>query len=66
VIVDKDARRAGALETAAWEQWLDRSQVERWLGEACDSVSVEDIAGPDLPDGLFVAWRGRVRGDVTR
>ena len=61
LVVDKDAGRTGALQTAAWERWLDRGEVLTWLRESCDEVTLEEVAGPDLPDGLFVAWRGRVR-----
>jgi malonyl-CoA O-methyltransferase len=62
LIVDKPAERSGALATQAWERWPGRSEVESWLREHCEAVSVEDLDGPDLPEGLFVAWRGRVRG----
>jgi len=61
LIIDKDARRAGTLATAAWERWPTRSQVETWLGAHCDGLRVEDVNGPGVPQGLFVAWSGRVR-----
>jgi malonyl-CoA O-methyltransferase len=66
LIVDKDALRAGALPTADWERWLERGQVKVWLGAGCEEIRAQDLNGPGLPEGLFVAWRGRVSAKPTR
>lgn len=58
VIIDKDAKAWGRLETPAWEQWFDGPELERLLRKHCRKVSSrpisywEDVA----PDGLFRAW----------
>jgi malonyl-CoA O-methyltransferase len=58
VIIDKNARAWGRLETPAWERWFGQRELERLLGRHCREVSSrpvsywEDVA----PDGLFLAW----------
>jgi malonyl-CoA O-methyltransferase len=58
VIIDKNVRQWGKLETPSWERWFERSELERLLKRHCSSVTSrpisywEDVA----PDGLFLAW----------
>jgi malonyl-CoA O-methyltransferase len=58
VIIDKNIKAWGRLETPAWERWFDRGELEKLLGRHCSDVSSrlvsywEDIE----PDGLFLAW----------
>ncbi len=58
VIIDKNAKHFGRLETPPWEKWFGRRELERLLARHCRKVSSryisywEDVA----PDGLFVAW----------
>ncbi len=61
VIVDKDARKLGALRLSPGEQWFERHDVRRWLSEHCIEVQVLDISRVDghQADSLFVAWTGR-------
>jgi malonyl-CoA O-methyltransferase len=61
VIVDKDARKLGAIRLAPGEQWFQRQDVSRWLSEHCVEVRVLDISPVNghTSEGLFVAWAGR-------
>jgi SAM-dependent methyltransferase len=58
MIIDKDARAWGRLDTPPWEKWFDKKELERLLRRDCREVRSqpvsywEDIA----PDGLFRAW----------
>jgi ubiquinone/menaquinone biosynthesis C-methylase UbiE len=58
VIIDKNARQWGRLETPRWERWFGRKELEKLLHRHCAKVSSrpisywEDVA----PDGLFLAW----------
>jgi malonyl-CoA O-methyltransferase len=58
VIIDKNAKQWGKLETPSWERWFEKAEIERLLKRHCSSVSSrpisywEDVA----PDGLFLAW----------
>jgi malonyl-CoA O-methyltransferase len=58
VIIDKDAKAWGRLETPAWERWFDREAMDRLLGRHCRSVTSGPISyWADVPpDGLFLAW----------
>ena len=58
VIVDKDARAWGRLETPGWERWFERKELERLLARHCRTVSSRPISyWEDVePDGLFLAW----------
>lgn len=58
VIIDKNAKAWGRLETPPWEKWFDEKELTRLLKKHCKAVSSrpisywEDVA----PDGLFLAW----------
>lgn len=58
LIIDKNIRHWGRLQTPEWETWFDRRQLERMLGRHCREVSSRFISyWEDVePDGLFVAW----------
>lgn len=57
-IIDKNVKHWGRLETAQWEQWFGRRELERLLKRHCRKVESrpisywEDVA----PDGLFLVW----------
>lgn len=61
IIIDKNARHWGRLQTPEWEKWFKRRELERLLRRHCREVSSryisywEDVA----PDGLFIAWLAR-------
>jgi malonyl-CoA O-methyltransferase len=59
VIIDKNAEQTGRLQTAPWEKWFGRRELERLLERHCRKVSSEFISyWEDVPpDGLFLAWR---------
>jgi SAM-dependent methyltransferase len=61
LVIDKNRDQLGNLEMAPWERWFDRAELTDWLRNVCDSVESEVIADPDLPAGLFIAWRGTVK-----
>lgn len=58
VIIDKNARQWGRLETPPWEKWFREEELVRLLRRhcrqaACRPISYwEDVA----PDGLFLCW----------
>ncbi len=58
VIIDKNARQWGRLETPPWEKWFREEELlgllRRWCRNAsCRPISYwEDVA----PDGLFLCW----------
>lgn len=58
VIIDKNARQWGRLETPPWERWFGEEELLRMLRRycrraACRPISYwEDVA----PDGLFLCW----------
>jgi ubiquinone/menaquinone biosynthesis C-methylase UbiE len=58
VIIDKNAKAWGRLETPEWERWFERKELERLLGRHCRQVSSRPISyWEDVePDGLFLAW----------
>jgi ubiquinone/menaquinone biosynthesis C-methylase UbiE len=58
VVIDKDSRAWGRLETPQWEQWFDRDELEQLLKRYCSEVSSRPISyWEDVePDGLFLAW----------
>jgi ubiquinone/menaquinone biosynthesis C-methylase UbiE len=60
VIMDKNARHWGRLETPKWEQWFDPKTIERLLRRSCREVKSQPISYWEdvAPDGLFVAWTG--------
>lgn len=57
-IIDKNAEQWGRLETAEWERWFTRKELERLLGRHCHKVTSRFISyWEDVePDGLFLAW----------
>ncbi|MCS7042347.1 MAG: methyltransferase domain-containing protein [Bryobacteraceae bacterium] len=58
VIIDKNARHWGRLETPPWEKWFREEELLRLLRRHCRSAACrpisywEDVA----PDGLFLCW----------
>ena len=58
IIIDKNIDAWGRLETAAWERWFGRRELERLLGRRCREVTSRPISyWEDVePDGLFLAW----------
>ncbi|HVO99894.1 MAG TPA: class I SAM-dependent methyltransferase [Bryobacteraceae bacterium] len=58
VIIDKDVKAWGRLETPAWERWFGRAELEGLLGKHCTAVSSRPISYWEEvePDGLFLAW----------
>ena len=58
VIIDKNARARGRLETPEWERWFTRRELEGLLKRHCRQVESRDISyWEDVPpDGLFLAW----------
>jgi malonyl-CoA O-methyltransferase len=61
VIIDKNARQFGRLETPPWEKWFGRRELERLLKRHCREVSSRYISYWEdvTPDGLFLAWLAR-------
>lgn len=58
VIIDKNAKAWGRLQTPEWEQWFGRKQLEKLLGRHCREVTSRPISyWEDVePDGMFLAW----------
>lgn len=58
VIIDKDVKAWGRLETPPWERWFGRAELEKLLAKHCEAVSSRPISyWEDVkPDGLFLAW----------
>ena len=58
VIIDKNDRAWGRLETPSWERWFGRKELERLLARHCRQVWSRPISyWEDVePDGLFLAW----------
>lgn len=58
VIIDKDIKAWGRLETPAWERWFGRGELEGLLAKHCTAVSSRPISYWEEvePDGLFLAW----------
>ena len=58
VIIDKNARQWGRLETPEWERWFRQEELEGLLRRHCRRVSSRAISyWEDVkPDGLFLAW----------
>lgn len=58
VIIDKNARKWGSLDTPAWERWFGQAELEKLLKRHCASVTSHPISyWEDVkPDGLFLAW----------
>lgn len=58
VIIDKNRRFWGRLQTPPWEKWFRRRDLERQLRRHCSSVTSRPISYWDdvPPDGLFLAW----------
>ena len=58
VIIDKDIKAWGRLETPAWERWFGRGELEGLLKKHCAAVSSRPISYWEevQPDGLFLAW----------
>jgi ubiquinone/menaquinone biosynthesis C-methylase UbiE len=58
MIIDKDVKAWGRLETPSWERWFGRRELERLLARHCSEVSSRPISyWEDVePDGLFLAW----------
>jgi malonyl-CoA O-methyltransferase len=58
VIIDKNARQWGRLETPPWEKWFEEAELLKLLRRHCRHASCrpisywEDVA----PDGLFLCW----------
>lgn len=58
VIIDKNIKAWGRLETPAWERWFGRGELEKLLARNCTTVSSRPISYWEEiePDGLFLAW----------
>jgi ubiquinone/menaquinone biosynthesis C-methylase UbiE len=58
LIIDKNARKWGHLETPSWERWFKAEELEKLLARDCREVSCRQISyWEDIePDGLFLAW----------
>jgi ubiquinone/menaquinone biosynthesis C-methylase UbiE len=58
VIIDKDAKAWGRLETPEWERWFGKEELESLLARHCREVTSKPISYWDdlAPDGLFRAW----------
>jgi malonyl-CoA O-methyltransferase len=58
VIIDKNIKAWGRLETPAWERWFGRGELEKLLARHCTAVSSRPISYWEevKPDGLFLAW----------
>ncbi len=58
VVIDKNRRHWGRLQTPPWETWFRRRALERMLARHCASVSSRPVSyWEDVPpDGLFLAW----------
>jgi malonyl-CoA O-methyltransferase len=58
VIIDKNAAHWGKLQTAAWERWFTREELENLLARNCTKVHSEYLSYWEdvAPDGLFLAW----------
>jgi Methylase involved in ubiquinone/menaquinone biosynthesis len=63
VVIDKDLKALGSLESGPWEQWFDKDSLKRIMEDYCTKVEVY----PDISyegkktDGLFCAWVGKVK-----
>lgn len=60
VIVDKNLKFKGTLDTDEWEIWFHQDEIEILLRKHCNSVRSEFIAydNKSEPDGLFIVWQG--------
>ncbi|MEJ5370023.1 MAG: methyltransferase domain-containing protein [Bryobacteraceae bacterium] len=58
VIIDKNARQWGRLQTPPWERWFREEELVALLRRHCRSVSCRPISyWEDVPpDGLFLCW----------
>ena len=61
LIIDKDIKATGALDTPPWEQWFDTEQLKTLMEE--QGLKVEVLKNipyneKDGSDGLYVAWIG--------
>ena len=58
VIIDKNAKAWGRLETPPWEKWFDEKELCGLLKRHCKKVSSQPISYWEdvAPDGLFLAW----------
>ncbi len=60
MIVDKNVRKTGKLQTKPWERWLRPEQIAAFLQKYGVAASYKAVAYEKLsqPDGLFIAWGG--------
>lgn len=61
LIIDKDIKAKGALETPPWEQWFDIEELKNIMTKCGLKVEViENIpyGSKNCADGLYVAWFG--------
>ncbi len=58
VIIDKNARQWGRLETPPWERWFREEELLALLRRHCRAASCRPISyWEDVPpDGLFLCW----------
>ncbi len=58
VIIDKDVRAWGRLDTPSWEKWFGEKELSGLLRRHCSHVTSRPISyWEDVePDGLFLAW----------
>ncbi len=58
VIIDKNARQWGRLETPPWEKWFREEELLRLLRRHCRRSSCRPISYWEdaAPDGLFLCW----------
>lgn len=58
VIIDKNARQWGRLETPPWERWFREEELLGLLRRHCRAASCQPISyWEDVPpDGLFLCW----------
>lgn len=58
VVIDKNARQWGRLETPPWEKWFREEELLRLLRRRCRHAACRPISyWKDVaPDGLFLCW----------
>ncbi len=62
VIIDKNKDALGRMEIEDWEQWFDVDELRGLMEKYCTEVTIEaNIAYENPADGLFCAWKGKVR-----
>ena len=61
MIIDKDIKARGALETPPWEQWFNPEELKNIMESAglkTEIIKNVPYGTKDGSDGLYAAWSG--------